>query len=356
MDKEFTQVVIERAGGYDELQLQTKPVPKANELKADEVLIKVHGCGVNYADVCVRWGIYASAKKYIGWPITPGFEFSGTVVAKHDCVDKFELDDKVLGVCFFGGYSGYVVVKTWQIYKLLDEYGLSLDQAAAIPAVFLTAYHALYQNIVTRPGMKVLVHSAAGGVGQALVQLAKLLALDITAVVGSSHKVDLVKNKLGVSQVIDKSTQDLWQQASQFAPEGFDIILDANGVSTLKQSYQHLAPMGKLLIYGFHSMLPKKGGKLNAWHWLKLALNAMRTPKFNPLAMTTHNKSIICFNLSFLFRYQYLYSEAMNDILAGFKTKALQAPPITTYPLTEVAKAHQFIESGTSQGKIILKP
>ena len=84
--------------------------------------------------------------------------------------------------------------------------------------------------------------------------------------------------------------------AQAHAPEGFNAVFDANGVTTLRQSYRHLAPTGRLVIYGFHSMLPHDG-RLN---WLRLALDWLRTPRFNPLRMTQENRSVLAANLSFL--------------------------------------------------------
>lgn len=354
MNKYGKKIVISKPGGYDCLEVKNAPLEEMENLQADELLIKVHAAGVNYADVCVRWGLYSSAKKFVGWPITPGFEFSGYIVATGSKVETFKPGIPVFGISFFGAYSQWLVVKSWQIYPLLEQYPFTLEQAAGIPAVFLTAYHALYQNIIIRPGMKILIHSAAGGVGQALVQLAHRLKLEVTAVIGSSRKYDYVNKILKPQYIIDKSKQDLWEAAHHISPRGFDIIADANGVATLKKSYQHLAPMGKLLIYGFHSMLPRKGGKISLKHRLNLAIDYLKTPRFNPLFMTNQNKSIVTFNLSYLFCYQNLYKQAMQDLLNAFKNGELMAPPVTSYALEEVALAHAAIESGKTHGKLIL--
>merc|ERR1711971_352020 len=82
---------------------------------------------------------------------------------------------------------------------------------------------------------------------------------------------------------------------------GFDYIFDANGVATLQRSYDNLAATGKLIVFGFHTMLPHSG-RISPWQWLKLGVNAFKTPSFSPLKMVTENKSVCGFNLSFLFR------------------------------------------------------
>lgn len=340
------QVVIRAAGGYDRLQLETKPDPTP---RAGEVRIAVAHIGVNYADVVVRMGLYASAKKLVGWPITPGFEVAGTVDALGAGVADLKVGDAVLALTLFNGYSTAVCVPRQQVFPI--PAGLDTAQAAAIPTVFLTAWFALHELAHLRPGEHVLVHSAAGGVGSAAVQLAVHAGARVTAVVGSGHKRELPR-QLGAHHVVDKSAQDLWPAAEQAAPSGFDVVLDANGVSTLRGSYAHLAPLGRLVVYGFHSMLPREGGRPN---WLKLARDWLRTPRFNPLALTTDNRSVLAFNLSFVSQRADLLVPAMERILAGFREGWLRSPPVTRYPLAGVARAHADLESGQTTGKLVLE-
>ncbi|MBG07536.1 MAG: zinc-binding dehydrogenase [Halobacteriovoraceae bacterium] len=339
------KIIIKKYGGYNQLQYLDASIPKP---PPGHILVRTKSIGVNYADVCVRWGIYESAKKLKGLPITPGFEFSGKIEECGENVEDFQIGERVFGLTFFEAYSEFVIVPAHQLFKIPPN--LTYDEASAFPVTFITAYHALFQNVILRKGMKILVHSAAGGVGSSLVQLAKIKECHVTGVVGKAHKVELVEN-LGANKVIDKSKEKLWEKAESISPEGFDIILDANGYSTLKDSYHHLKPTGKLISYGFHSMLPKKGGKIN---YLSLALNYLKSPWFNPVHMSNLNKSLITFNLSFLFSRKDLLEEAIFDLLSMLKEEKIKLPPITTFPLKEVAKAHQAIESGETIGKIVL--
>jgi NADPH:quinone reductase-like Zn-dependent oxidoreductase len=183
------------------------------------------------------------------------------------------------------------------------------------------------------------------------VQLGKILGCRIIGVVGRTHKVQVAKD-LGADAVIDKSTEDLWARAKALAPEGYDVILDANGVATLKDSYAHLKRPGKLVVYGFSSMMPK-GGRTN---WLKLISGVLRTPRFSPLKMTTHSHSVLAFNLSYLFDQAPLLMAAMQDIFGWLEAGKIQAPPVQTFALDAVAEAHQAIESGNTVGKLVLVP
>ena len=116
--------------------------------------------------------------------------------------------------------------------------------------------------------------------------------------------------------------------------------------------YARLAPLGRLVVYGFHSMLPRRGGRPD---WLKLAWDWLRTPRFNPLRLTTENRSVLAFNLSFLGARADRMIPAMDAVLAGIVAGRLQPVPVTTYPFDEVARAHCDLESGQTQGKLVLR-
>jgi NADPH:quinone reductase-like Zn-dependent oxidoreductase len=339
------KIVIHKPGDYQQLKIEDFPDPVPLDT---EVLIKVSFIGINYADVVIRWGVYKSAKDYVGWPITPGFEVSGYVEKVGKNVTRFKCGDKVFGVTRFGGYTSHLSVDENFVFKLPHQ--LTLEQGAAFPAVYLTAYHALFQNIIIRKGARLLIHSCAGGVGSALLQLSRYLQLETTGVVGSTHKIDVAK-KFGALHVIDKSKQDLWKEAERISPEGFDVILDANGASTLYDSYLHLASSGKLLCYGFHSMLPKTGGKLN---YPQLIWTFLKTPRFNPLDMTSDNKSVIAFNLSYLFERKDLFIEAIEQMVRLLEEGFIVGPETTTYDFEKVGEAHKALESGKTSGKLVL--
>ena len=154
-----------------------------------------------------------------------------------------------------------------------------------------------------------------------------------------------------VGWLLSKSHQDLWQEANRISPDGYQVILDANGPSTLAQSYRHLAPMGKLVVYGFHGMLPRTGQRMNR---IKLAWDYLRTPRFNPFRLTTENRGVLGFNLSFLFDQPAVLLEGMSQLLKWIDSGRISPPQLRTYPLNQVADAHRALESGQSTGKLVL--
>jgi len=339
------KVVIHRPGGYEQLVIEQHPdlTPGPND-----VIVSVAAIGVNFADCVTRMGLYASARQYIGYPITPGFEASGTVRECGSEVNDLEPGTPVIVLTRFNGYATQVCVNREQVFHLPP--GLSFEAAAAVPAVSLTAWFALFRLAHVQVGDTLLVHSAAGGVGSMLVQLGKLSGCRVIGVVGAAHKTAAV-TRLGADAVIDKSSQDLWMEAERHAPGGYEVILDANGVATLKQSYRHLAPVGRLVVYGFHSMLVTHNGLPGRF---RLAWDYLRTPRFSPFDLTTRNRSVLGFNLSFLFDRHELMASGMRQILQWLNEEKITPPAITRYAFDAVAEAHRELESGQTTGKLVL--
>lgn len=342
------RLIVKKPGGFDRLEL-SREAPRP--LAAGELRIRVHAAGVNYADAMVRRGLYKTAKKYVGYPLAPGFEVAGDVVEVGEGATRFAVGDRVIAVTLFGGYTSELNVHESFAFALPE--GWSYAQGAAFPAVYMTAWMALCELAHPRPGARILVHSAAGGVGTALVRLGKILGLEVVGVVGSSHKVEVAK-AAGCDHVIDKSTQDLWKEAERHAPKGYDVVLDANGVATLGQSYAHLAPVGRLVVYGFSTMIPKtKSGRTN---WLKLAVDFLRTPRFSAFDLTDRNRSVLAFNLSDLFERKDLLVIAMRDLFGWVAEGRIPPSEPRAYPFSAAADAHRAIESGMTTGKLVLVP
>ena len=337
------RVLIRKPGGHDALEFIEEADPEAG---IGQVRVSVRAIGVNYADVVVRMGYYDAATKDM-YPMTPGFEFSGTVDALGEGVTKFKKGDRVLGFTRFGAYTTSIVVSERQIYPCPENWDFA--DCAAFPGVYITAYHGLFKVAKVEPGEMVLIHSAAGGVGTALLQLAHIAGCKTVAVVGAPHKLKVCED-LGAMAVIDRSTQDIWTESEKIVPKGYDVIFDPNGVSTPKKGFEHLALGGRLVIYGFAEILPRGKGRPN----LKSLINYFRVPKFSPLTMTTTNRAVMGFNVVFLFHKIELPQESMVKMLQWIKEGRIQKVPITTFPFEKVADAHRAIESGTTTGKLVL--
>jgi NADPH:quinone reductase-like Zn-dependent oxidoreductase len=293
----------------------------------------------------MRLGLYRAAKG--SYPLCPGLEFAGVVRQSGPGVEGYKPGDKVFGACRFGGYTTAINSPAEHLWPLPEAW--DFEKGATFPVAYLTAYYALHHVGQLKESDRVLVHSAAGGVGTALLHLLKLNANMSVGVVGLSNKVDAGKGS-GATFVIDKSTQDLWKKAEELSPEGYDLILDANGASTLKDSYRHLKPAGRLLIYGFASMFSRSGRK----NYPKLIWYYLKTPRFNPFDLTGSNKTISGFNLIYLFDRVDLFRSIMETLIRWDTEGLLPLAPITTFPFEDVVSAHKAIESGRSVGKLVL--
>lgn len=342
-------------------------------------IVSVSHFSINFADICIRWGLYESAIRNVGWPIVPGFDISGTITSFAGCPEGspipggLKVGDKVFGCTLFGGYSSRVAVPALQLRKIPEGVGEHL--AASIPAVALTAIHALVQagldpRVLTNPATPylgsnraILVHSAGGGVGSALLQMLKILKLGpVVAVVGGQNKVKYCKG-LGADHVVfkeGKTDKAWWKECEAHSPGGFRAIFDANGVSTLQASYDHLAMTGSLVVYGFHSNIPMGRSSLSPLNWLGMLVGMLKMPRFDAMDMTLKSKSVSGFNLSFFEDEVETISSYMDLLLSWIETKQFVAfdAGVETIKFGEegegVAKAHDKIQSGKSVGKIVV--
>lgn len=392
-------VSIDGPGGFDRLNICELPDNKAtlgynvsiftkgsslvdisdkSSLPSDLVVVRVHYFSINYADIAIRWGLYESALRFVGWPIVPGFDVSGTVEwAGSDT--NFAVGDNVFGFSMFGTYSSRLLVPAKQIRKLPPR--ITLPQGAAIPAVAATALHALalsggWPKKPFTSNKAVLIHSAAGGVGSMLIQMCKKVGCyPVVAVVGSPAKADYCK-RLGADFVIVKRrdgaptasastatdreedsiihTTQLWDEARRLCPGGFIAIYDASGVETLQDSYLNLCRCGRVVTYGFHSNLPKSD-LLSPLSWLRLIYGLMVMPKFDPMDLVVESKSVMGFNLSFFAEEHELITTYMEQIVSWINDGSIVPPETRIFELHEVADAHACIQSGLSVGKLLVR-
>ena len=356
-----------REEGHPPPYVTVNPAKTLDEQIHDSlVLVDVEFFSVNYADVCIRWGLYESALRYVGWPIVPGFDFSGRVkwVGKEAAKESdFKAGDVVFGVSLFGSYSKKVLVPTRQLRhvpKIIADGGklLSQPKASSILAVAATALHAValakaWPQPLLTSNKAAMIHSAAGGVGSILIQICKKRGYSpVVAVVGSAHKKEHCL-ALGADFVIDKSQDNLWRRAEEVSPEGYVAMFDANGVETLHDSYDHLCKCGSLVVYGMHTNLPKSTD-LNPLNWVKVISRVGKMPRYDPMDLMLNSKSVSGFNLSFFEAEHDLIVSYFNQISDWISDGTISVVEPTVFPITDIREAHVLIQSGTSKGKIVI--
>mmetsp|Transcript_20943 Transcript_20943/g.57945 ORF Transcript_20943/g.57945 Transcript_20943/m.57945 type:complete len:134 (-) Transcript_20943:147-548(-) len=130
--------------------------------------------------------------------------------------------------------------------------------------------------------------------------------------------------------------------------------MESNGVSTISKSYQHLAIAGRMIVYGFHTNLPIGRDMLSPLEWLRMSSKMSQMPKFDAMEMGSQNKSVLAFNLSFFAHEREVLSDLFDQICQWLKDGKLACPRVTTFPMEQIADAHEFIQSGKSIGKIVM--
>lgn len=332
-------IQIARYGGPEVLELvESKTAP----LKPHFVRVKVAAAGINFADLMMRMGLYPEAPPR---PFTPGYEFSGVVSEVGKDVTRFKAGDRVLGATRFGGYTTELVTPEDQIWK--TPASLSDTEAAAIPVNFITAGLALEEMARVRKGDRVLIPSAAGGVGVAAVQMAAHAGAYVTGLVGSPSKVEFVR-ALGAETVL---TNAQWEKMSDSEAGQFDVVLDAAGGKALKRSFRRTAPTGRVVSYGASGMVI--GTKRSIFTAVK---QLAQTPFFHPLKLMNVNRGVFGLNVLQIFdpKNQAIAVKSMNSIVERFEKGEFRVVVGKTFPLSEAGAAHSYLQSRQAVGKVIL--
>jgi len=329
-------VVITKHGGPGVLEVQERPDPKPGP---GEVRIDVAAAGVNFADVMARMGLYPDAPKT---PCVVGYEVAGKIAELGEGVNGLTLGSRVLASTKFGGYSSEVVVPTTDIAALPDS--LSLEQGAAIPVNYGTAWAGLVDYGGLKQGDRVLIHSAGGGVGIAATQIAKRMGAEIygTASPGKHARIA----ELGCDHPLDYTT-DGWERG---LPK-FDVILDAVGGRSFRRSYSLLRPGGRLILYGASSLV--SGERRNLVTALR---GVMSMPRFNLIKQMSESKAVIGLNMLSLWKEQGTlkpWIEPLQELLADGTVKPVIAG---SFGFEETGAAQTMIVERRNTGKVVLTP
>ncbi len=233
-------IVFDKPGGAEVLRLEERPTPEPG---AGQVRVRVHGSGLNRADLLQRRGLYPPPK---GAPTDIlGLEYAGTIDAV-GADTSLRVGDAVMGIVGGGAYAEQIVVSADEVVRVPAK--LSLADAAAVPEAFMTAYDGLFNEGALKAGETVLIHAAGSGVGTAAVQLARQAG---ARVLGTSRSAD----KLGKARPLGLDegvvTDDGWTDAvRKLAPEGIDVVIDLVGGKLLPPTLTLLRDRGRHVLIG----------------------------------------------------------------------------------------------------------
>jgi NADPH:quinone reductase-like Zn-dependent oxidoreductase len=334
------QAVITRYGLPDVFEMREGPDPRPGP---GQVRIRVRAAGINFADILARLGLYPDAPKP---PMVVGYEVAGFVDDTAPDVTGFAAGDRVVALTRFGGYSDVVVASAAQCFHFPED--LSDAEAAAVPVNYLTAAIALYKMAALAPNETVLVHNAGGGVGIAATQLARIRRATVIGT-ASVMKHDALRS-FGVDHAIDYRHANVADEVRKITHgRGVDVILDPIGGGSFTSSYQMLAPLGRLVMFGLSAAAP--GEQRNWWR----ALRAWAaTPRFNPLTMINRNRGVFGLNVGHLWGEQRQLEPIMDLLLDELRQQRLRPVVARTFPLDKAADAHRFIQSRSNIGKVVL--
>jgi len=339
-------MVFDRHGGPEVLELREVPDPV---IAADEVLLQVKACGMNHLDLWVRRG---SLGLEIEMPHILGSDVVGVALEVGSGVRHVKPRDKILvlptlscGSCHEclagddnlcrhydlvgrrrnGGYAEQAAVPGRNCLPYPER--LPWEQAAAIPVVFLTAWHMLVGRAKLRLGEDCLVIGASSGVGSAAVQIARLLGARVIATAGSAQKLDRTR-ALGAHDVIDHATQNVGEEARRLtAKKGVEVVIEHVGGEIFERAVAALARNGRLVTCG-----------ATAGHRVGLDLNVLFGRHLSLLGSWMGRKS------------------ELLEVLKFVQSGALEPVVDSVYPLAEARRAHERLESRGQFGKLVLVP
>ncbi len=311
-------IQIEEFGGPEVLKLVDIPVPEPAD---GEVLIKVSRAGLNFADTHQRHNQYVEAREL---PLVPGVEVAGT---------REDTGERVVALCGRGGYAEYATAP--EALTVPIPAGVTDEQALASIMQGLTAWHLHHTFGRVQPGDTVVVGSAAGGVGSLAVQLGVRLGAKVIATASSEEKRALTK-ELGAHAAIASEAEGLRDRILQAnAGEPVDVVFELAGGQVFEESYNALAPLGRMVVYGIASR----------------EQNEVRTGKL----MRT-NRQVIGFWIQPLLERPEMVGPPLQDLFAQIADGAVRVVVGATYPLSRAAEAQVALAERRTSGKLLLDP
>ncbi|MGL4324047.1 MAG: quinone oxidoreductase family protein [Beijerinckiaceae bacterium] len=295
-----------------------------------EIRVRNESIGLNFIDIYFRSGVYPPASL----PFTPGNEGAGTVLALGKGVKGFKVGDKVAYVATLGSYAAERNVPAASVVHI--PAGVTTDQAAAMMLKGLTAEYLLFRSFPVKKGSVILVHAAAGGVGQILCQWGKALGCTVIGTVGSKDKAKVAK-KAGAHHVILYRDEDFAARVAEITKgKKCDVVYDGVGKDTFPKSLDCLRPHGTFVSFGNAS------GTIDAFNigilGGKGSLYATRPTLFTFIGV------------------RKTYEEMAKRMFDAIKKKKIKIPLTKKWKLDDVVKAHEALAGRQTVGSMVLKP
>ena len=324
----MTAIEISTPGGPEVLKPCQRPLPWP---APGEVLLKVAYAGVNRPDVVQRKGLYPPPP---GASDLPGLEVSGTVVAVGEGVDTGEIGSRLCSLVSGGGYAQYCVAAFDQCFHV--PAALDMAEAAGLPETLMTVWHNVFERAYATEGETILVHGGTSGIGTMAIKLCKLFGLTVIVTCGSDNK-SAAATALGADYAINYSVTDFVEEVKKItAGQGVHIVLDMVAGSYVPRNLQCLREDGR------HVTIAVQGGMVAE---INMAQVMMR--RLSLTGSTLRPRSA---------EFKALLAQEINTTVWPMVADGELRPEMDrTFPLTQAAAAHAYMESGEHVGKIVLE-
>ena len=330
---------ILKAGSINNLKLVTENLPEPAE---NEVTVEVRAIGLNFADIFAIQGLYSATPKD---SFVPGLEYSGIVIKKGKEITEFKIGDKIMGAIRFGAYTTYLNINKNYILKLPDNW--SFEEGAAFIVQSLTAYYSLIELGNIKDQSTVLIHSAAGGVGIYANRIAKRFNAYTIGTVGNENKIGLLK-KEGYDDVIVRGNDFSEKLKQSLDGRNLNIVLECIGGKIFAESFKQMSAGGRIIVYGAAQFSTGSSSP----NYFKVLTKYLTRPKVDPLSLSDKNKSVMGFNLIYLWDKVELMKKYLQDILEMNLPKPLIGE---VFEFKELLSAVKKFQTGKTVGKVIVK-
>ena len=339
------RIVVTDYGGPDALRVieEERPEPKRGEVR-----IRVLAAGVSLPDVLMREGVHPETPRA---PFTPGWDLVGVVDRLGPATNGLEPGGIVAALPIHGAYAQFVCLPERELVPVPS--GLDAAEAVSLILNYVTAYQMLHRSARARPGQRALIHGAAGGVGSALLQLGRLVGLEMYGTC-SSHGAAAVRD-LGATP-IDYREQDFVQEIRRLTGDGVDVVFDGIGGKHIWRSREALRPGGVVVAYGLTGSL--SGGRLasgrpnrrNRLHGMSSFALYIAGGRLLP-----GRKRVVPYSIQWLKRVKpALFRTDLTALLEMLRSREIEPLVAQRLPLAEAQRAHELLGNGGVTGKIVL--
>jgi NADPH:quinone reductase len=328
-------VQVRRFGGPDELEVVDAPLPTAGR---GEVRVRVLASSLNYTEVLIRRRLYPQTMR-LQPPFVLGYDVVGEIDQLGDGVRGFQVGERVADMTVVGSNAAYRTLRADDLARV--PAGIDAAEAATLILSWTTAYQLLHRSARVRPGQRVLVHGAAGAVGQALLALGRLAGLEVWGAAHGEHAA-LIR-ELG-AEPIDYQREDF----ERVLRDGFDVVFDGIGEDSYRRSFAALKPGGLLLAIGFSASVQAQ----QRVRTIMMSIARMYLRRFLPGGKHARFYSINVMRA----RHPAWFREDLERLFGLLATGAIRPRVAERISFDEVAEAHRRLEAGGLEGKVVLCP